>query len=87
MSTKAPSPVKPGAAESLEKLAYGSVAGIPASDPHDQDRLGYTIWMWLKHRRDSLEQAVKTANARLLISDEEALKRIRQHLSSHGVTL
>jgi hypothetical protein len=57
------------------------------ADPHDQDRLGYTVWMWLKHRRDSLEQAVRTANARLLISDEEALKRIRQHLTSHGVTL
>lgn len=87
MTTKAPSPVKAGAEESLEKLAYGSVAGIPTADPHDQDRLGYTIWMLLKHRRDSLEQAFKTANARLLISDEEALKRIRQHLTSHGVRL
>jgi hypothetical protein len=87
MTTKAPSPVKAGADESLEKLAYGSVAGIPAADPHDQDRLGYTVWMWLKYHRDSLEQAVTSADARLLVSDEEALKRIRQYLTSHGVTL
>jgi hypothetical protein len=87
MTTKAPSSVKAGAEESLERLAYGSVAGIPAADPHDQDRLGYSVWMWLKHRRDSLEQAFRAANARILVTDEEALKRIRQHLTSRGVTL
>jgi hypothetical protein len=87
MTTKAPSPVKAGAEESLEKLAYGSVAGIPMADPHDRDRLGYTVWMWLKYRRDSLEQAFKTADARLLVSDEEALERIRQYVTAHAVTL
>jgi hypothetical protein len=87
MTTKAPSPVKPASDQGLEKIAYGSVAGIPTVEPHDQDRLGYNIWVWLKYRRDPLEFAVRTSRARLLISEEEAVRRIRDHLSQQGVAL
>lgn len=87
MTTKAPSPVKPATDQSLEKIAYASVAGIPTAEPHDQDRLGYNIWVWLKHRRDPLEFAVRTARARLLVSEEEAVRKIRDHLSQQGVAL
>lgn len=77
----------PAPEESLERIAYASVSGVPTAEPHDQDRLGYVIYLWLKHRRDPLDVAVKTAVARLLISEEEAIQRIRASLQSQGIQL
>jgi len=85
MTTKPPSSVRKAQENTLEQTAYACVAGIPASDPHDLDRLGYNIWLWLKQRRDPLEMAVKTAGARLLISEDEAVQRIRTKLQEQGV--
>ena len=87
MTTKSPSAVHPAPEKSLERIAYTSVASVPTDEPHDQDRLGYNIWRWLVDRRDSLESAVKTAGARLLIDEEEAVHRIRESLTKQGVTL
>ena len=87
MTTKAPSTVKPAPPESLEKLAHGSVAGIPVEDPHDLDRLGYNMFLWLRNRRDPLESVVRASCVRLRISESEALDRIRQYLTAHGVSL
>jgi len=79
--------VRPATHQGLETIAYASVAGIPTVDPHDRDRLGYNIWVWLKYRRDPLEFAVRTSRARLLVSEEEAVRTIRDHLSQQGVAL
>ncbi|HSQ75750.1 MAG TPA: hypothetical protein VLT13_09355 [Bacteroidota bacterium] len=87
MTTKAPSPVKPGADNSLENIAYASVAGIPVAESHDRDRLGYSVWLWLTQRRGSLDVVVSTAAARLQIPEEEALTRIRAELESRGIAL
>jgi hypothetical protein len=87
MTTKAPSTVRPTTESTLEKTAYAAVAGIPTSEPHDQDRLGYSVWRFLHSRRDSLEQAVHNAGARLLISEAEALEKIRASLKQQGVEL
>ncbi len=87
MTTKAPSTVQPAPEDSLEKIAYGSVAEIPTQEPHDRDRLGYTVWLWLKSRHDPLEIAVHTASARMQISEEEAVSRIRAFLSSRGISV
>lgn len=87
MTTKTPSPVRPTSEKSLERIAYASVASIPTAEPHDQDRLGYNVWRWLTQKRDSLEVAVKTAGARLLISEEETLQRIRESLKQQGVEI
>lgn len=87
MTTKAPSTVRPAPEATLEKIAYSCVDGIPTVEPHDLDRLGYNIWLWLKHRRDPLEVAVKTAGARFLISDTEVLERIRGRLQASGIAL
>lgn len=87
MTTKAPSAVKAADEGSLEKVAYASVSGIPAVDPHDRDRLGYNVWRWLTTGRDSLEFSVRTAGARLLISEEEAVRKIRESLRAQGVAL
>lgn len=87
MTTKAPSAVRPADEGTLEKIAYASVSGIPSADPHDLDRLGYNVWRWLTARRDSLEFSVRTAGARLGISEEEAVRKISESLRSQGVTL
>ena len=87
MTTKAPSPVSPAPEQALEKIAYASVKNIPTVEPHDQDRLGYNVWRWLTIKRDPLDIAVKSAGARLLISDEEAIGKIRENLRQLGVAL
>jgi hypothetical protein len=85
MTTKAPSSVKKAPENTLENAAYASVAGIPARDPHDLDRLGYCVWLWLTTNRDSLEHVVRSAAARLQISEEEAVKKIRESLLQQGI--
>jgi len=87
MTTKPPSPIKKSPDTSLEKAAYASVAGISAAEPHDLDRLGYSVWLWLTTQRDSLEQAVRNAGVRLKVSDEEAIRIIRESLQQQGVKL
>jgi hypothetical protein len=87
MTTKPPSAVRPAEEGSLEKVAYASVRGIPAADPHDRDRLGYNVWRWLTTRRDSLEFAVRTSGAHLGVSEEEAVRSIRESLRAQGVTV
>lgn len=85
MTTKAPSPVRSAPDTALERIAYTAVSAVPTVEPHDQDRLGYNVWRFLAERRDSLEQAVHNAGARLLISEEEALGRIKEALRKAGV--
>ena len=87
MTTKAPSSVLPSTAMSLEKIAYASVASVPTVEPHDQDRLGYSVWRWLKDKQDSLEQCVHNAGSHLLIPEEEALSTIRESLRHQGIEL
>ncbi len=87
MTTKAPSNVKSADPASQEAVAYASVEGIPTLEPHDLDRLGYCVWLWMTNRRDTLEQAVRNANARLKISHEEAVRIIQDRLRQHGVSL
>jgi|MudIll2142460700_1097286.scaffolds.fasta_scaffold346032_2 hypothetical protein len=85
MTTKPPSPVKKASETSLEKAAYASVDGIPAVDDHDLDRLAYNVWLWLTTKRDSLEHAVRSAGVRLKITEEEAVKKIRENLQQRGI--
>jgi hypothetical protein len=85
MTTKAPSAVRPMPADSLEHIAYASVAGIPTLEPHDADRLGFSVWLWLKNRKDTLATAVHTTGARFLIPEGEALQRITDRLKEQGI--
>jgi hypothetical protein len=87
MTTKPPSTVKASNGGSIESLAYASVKDLPTAEPHDRDRLGYNVWRWLTLKKDPLEVVVKTAGARLLIPEEEAVGRIRENLTRLGVTL
>ena len=87
MTTKAPSTVRPTDASRLEHVAYASVNAIPVVEPHDRDRLGYCVWRMLTMKKDSLEVAVRAAGARILISEEEAIGKIREHLRGQGITV
>lgn len=87
MTTKAPSSIKSAPPESLEGIAYASAATVPTVDSHDQDRLGYYLWLWLTRRRDPLDVVIKTAHARLLISVEEAQARIEDALKARGISV
>jgi hypothetical protein len=87
MTTRTPSKVRPAPDGSLEQIAYASVAGIPTVEPHDRDRLGYCVYLWMTQHRDPLDLVVKNAGARLLIGDEEALRRVQEQLISRGIQL
>jgi hypothetical protein len=87
MTTKAPSSIRPASEQSLEAIAYASVKGIPTVEAHDRDRLGYNVWRWLAMRKDSLESAVRSAGSRMLVSEEEAIQKIRESLKQRGVAV
>ncbi len=87
MTTKTPSSVQPADPSSMEALAYAVVEGIPTVEPHDVDRLGYCVYLFLVNRKDTLEQAIRSANARLTISEEEATRMIQDRLRQRGVSL
>jgi len=87
LTTKPPSQVVPASDTALERIAYTAAKEIPTAEPHDQDRLGYCLWLWLLHRRDSLETAVRNAGARLQVDESEAITRIRRKLEEQGVSL
>ncbi len=87
MTTKPPSSVKPAPDQATEKIAYAAVADIPVAEAHDRDRLGYCVSLWLTQRRDTLEEAVHNAGARLKMPESEAVKQIREKLQQSGVSL
>ncbi len=87
MTTKPPPTFIPAPEESIEKIAYNSVATIPTQEPNDQNRLGYHVWLWLSKQDGTLEDAVRVSKARTLIPAEEAVRIIREKLQEQGVQL
>jgi hypothetical protein len=86
MTTKPPSQVEPFSEETLEKIAYHSVEGIGTVEPNDAYRLGYHVWRWLTTRQGSLADAVRESGARLTISPDEAVEKIRASLSARNIS-
>ncbi|MGA9117363.1 MAG: hypothetical protein WB626_11350 [Bacteroidota bacterium] len=84
MATKPAPPVKPAPGDALERAAYAAVEDIPLADPHERDRLGYSVWRCLRFRVDGLEAAVRSAGVRPHIPEEEAVRRIREALARAG---
>ena len=87
MSTKVPAKVKEFSPESLEKIAYNSVHDVPTVEPNDAHRMGYHVWIWLKDKKGTLENAVKESEARLLVPQKEAVKIVRDALKSQGISI
>ena len=85
MTTKAPSGVAEFSAESLEKIAYGSVSEIPTQEPNDRNRLGFCIWAWLRDRKGTLEQAIQNSGSRTHIPYPEVLKIVTARLKEKGI--
>ncbi len=87
MTTKAPSGIAEFPADSLEKIAYGSVSQIPTQEPNDRSRLGYCVWAWLRERQGTLEQAIRNSGSRVLIPETEVLAIVSKALEGQGVKL
>jgi hypothetical protein len=87
MATSAPAKVREFAATSIEKIAYTSVKDIPTREPNDQYRLGYSVWMFLTEKNGTLDDAVRTSGARLLIAQSDAVRIIREALEHSGVSV
>ncbi len=87
MTTKAPAPVEEFPATTLEKTAYLSVAGVPAVEPNDMNRLGYHVWRWLSTKQGTLEEAVSASGARLTVPRTQAVALIREALAKLGIQL
>jgi hypothetical protein len=86
MATSTAANVREFAATSIEKIAYTSVKDIPTREPNDQFRLGYSIWNFLTEKNGTLEGAVKTSGARLLIAQNDAVRIIGEALERAGVS-
>lgn len=85
MATSAPAKVHEFAATSLEKIAYTSVRDIPTREPNDQYRLGYSIWIHLTEKNCTIDEAVRTSGARLLIGHSDAVRIITEALTRAGM--
>jgi hypothetical protein len=83
MSTQAPAQITSFPDTSIEKIAYKSVETIPTHEPNGRNRLGYHIWRWLKEKKGTLEEAIQTANVPLLITQKDAVKRVRESLRQY----
>ena len=87
MTTKPPAQIRQADASAVEAIAYASVESIPVVEPHDRDRLGFNVWRVLTLNNDSLDHAITSAGARMLIGEEEAVSRVKTFLQSRGFTL
>lgn len=85
MSTKPPPSIEEFTPETLEKIAYAAAAAVEAREPNDQSRLGYNVWIWLKDRKGSLEQAIRAAGARTNLDDKQILEKVTKRLKEQGI--
>lgn len=77
-------PIKKWNEDTVEAKAYKAVEGIPTVEFNDRNRLGYYVFLYLDGQYSSLRLAVKLAQARLLISEDEASTKIKSALHELG---
>jgi hypothetical protein len=85
MTTKAGPAVNSAPADSQERIAYDSVAAVETVEPNDRSRLGYHVWRWLTHRNGTIEELMRESGVRLTTPVDQAVKSIRDYLSSKGI--
>ncbi|MAT38329.1 MAG: hypothetical protein CL946_01860 [Ectothiorhodospiraceae bacterium] len=78
-------PVRTWPEDSKESIAFRSVEGVPTVEPNDRNRLGYYVFLYLEGQYESLKQAVRIAQARLLVPESEAYTTIKNALVSEGL--
>jgi hypothetical protein len=79
--------VKLASPDGLEAKAYAAIADIPTLELNDRNRLGYHVYLFLNKECATLREAVHVAQARMSISDDEAVKRIAAALREEGFTV
>jgi len=77
-----PTGIKQWPDDSLERRAYRAVEDIPVVEDNDSNRLGYHVFLFLKGDLPSVEEALHVAQARLLVDEAEALRRITNALDA-----
>jgi hypothetical protein len=82
MATKPASRIKEHPPESLETKAYAIVADIPTQEPNDRTRLAYCLWIWMRDRKGTLDEAIRAAGTRSSKSVEEIVSIINSRLGS-----
>ncbi len=87
MSTKPPVSTSQFPADSLESIAYAAAHTVPGREPNDMNRLGYSVWAWLKEKKGTLEEAVITSGVRTDMPVKEAAARISEELKKRGVAV
>jgi len=85
MATKPPPSVEEFSQDSLERLAYSVVSDIETLEPNDRNRLGYSVWTWLKDRKGTLEAAVRAAGCRTTLSHTEVMSILQKRLTEKGI--
>ena len=87
MTTKPPSSITAFPEDSLESKAYAAASEIPGREPNDVNRLGYSVWAWLKERKGTLEEAVMNSGIRSDLPIPEISSRLREQVEKRGVEL
>ena len=85
MATKPPPSIEDFGPETLEKIAYSAAAAVEGREPNDRNRLGYNVWIWLKERKGTLEEAIRAAGARTTLDDKQVLEIVKKGLAERGV--
>ena len=73
--------------KALKDWPTAVLQAIPADEPHDLDRLGYHLFLWLTNRQDPLEAVVPRPVCECISAKKRPLGRIREYLTAHGVKL
>ncbi len=87
MSTKPPSSIENFTPETLEKIAYSAAAVVEAREPNDRNRLGYNVWIWLKERKGTLEDAIRSAGTRTTLDEQQVLELVKKGLVERGIKI
>ncbi len=85
MTTVPPPAVTPFPEDSIEAKAYAAAREIPGREPNDVNRLGYSIWAWLKEKRGTLEEAILNSGMRTEMPMEEIAGKVREALRKRGI--
>lgn len=87
MTTKTPPSTAAFAPDSLEKIAYSAVEDIPTTEPNDRNRLGYSVWSWLKDHRGTLTEAIRNSGVRTTMPLDDVEKAVRAKLGARGMNV
>jgi hypothetical protein len=78
-------PVKKWNEDSVEAKAYKAVEEVPTRELNDRNRLGYYVFLYLDGQYDTLREAIRLSQTRLLVDEDAAYKTVRSKLVELGI--